>query len=132
MVNELMPVLFVAVVEAYLKDVLMFAAGVDESLMESTDQTVSYKKALNARSLEDLIFEFRSKWARKFIGRGGLARWIKDLKAMGARGYRSDTADQMETLWGVRFSPAPPSPTSSPEVAASRFRELAKISRSLI
>ena len=48
------------------------------------------------------MFEFRSKWARTFIESGGPARWINDLEAMGARGYRSDTAERMETLWDVR------------------------------
>jgi hypothetical protein len=101
-VNEVMPVLFVAVVEAYLKDVLIFAAGVDASLMERTEQMVPYKNALNADSLEDLMLDFRSKWARKFVDSGGPTHWIESLEAMGARGYGSDTAAQMETLWGVR------------------------------
>jgi hypothetical protein len=101
-VNEVMPVLFVAVVEAYLKDVLIFAAGVDASLMERTEQTVPYKNALKADSLEDLMLDFRSKWARKFVDSGGPTHWIESLEAMGARGYGSDTAAQMETLWGVR------------------------------
>ena len=50
-VNEVMPVLFVAVVEAYLKDVLIFAAGIDVSLMERTDQTMSYKKRHSMQGL---------------------------------------------------------------------------------
>ena len=35
--HEMMPVLFVTIVEAYLKDVLIYAAGIDASLMDRTD-----------------------------------------------------------------------------------------------
>ena len=42
-IHEMMPVLFVAVVEAYLKDVLIYAAGIDTTLMERTGQTVTYQ-----------------------------------------------------------------------------------------
>lgn len=100
--HEMMPVLFVAIVEAYLKDVLIFAAGIDASLMDRTGQTVTYQDALNAKSLEELLIELRSKWARKFVDSGGPTTWIKTLERMGAKGYRSETASQMETLWGVR------------------------------
>ena len=101
-IHEMMPVLFVAVVEAYLKDVLIFAAGIDTTLMERTEQSATYQDALNAKSLEELILGFRSKWARRFVDNGGPTRWIKSLEAMGVRGYRPETVRQMETLWGVR------------------------------
>jgi hypothetical protein len=57
---------------------------------------------LNAKSLEELLIELRSKWARKFVDSGGPTTWIKSLEAMGARGYLPETARKMETLWGVR------------------------------
>jgi hypothetical protein len=101
-IHEMMPVLFVAVVEAYLKDVLIYAAGIDSTLMQRTEQSATYQDALNVKSLEELILEFRSKWARSFVDNGGPTRWIKSLEAMGARGYRPETVRQMETLWGVR------------------------------
>jgi len=101
-IHELMPVLIVAIVEAYLKDVLVYAAGIDDTLMEHTEQTASYQDALRARNLEDLILEFRSNWARKFVDTRGPARWMKRLEAMDARGYQPDTLGLMESLWGVR------------------------------
>jgi hypothetical protein len=101
-IHEMMPVIFVAVVEAYLKDVLIFAAGIDTSLMDCTGQTVTYQDALNAKSLEELLIELRSKWARTFVDSGGPTTWIGSLEAMGARGYLPETVSQMEMLWGVR------------------------------
>jgi len=101
-VHEMMAVLFVTITEAYLKDVLIYAVGIDPTLMRDTNQTVSYTDALNTKSLEHLPLAFRTKWVRKFTDYGGPTRWIKDLQAMGARGYRAETASQMETLWGVR------------------------------
>ena len=38
MIHEMMPVLFVTVVEAYLKDVLIYAAGIDTSVMDRTKE----------------------------------------------------------------------------------------------
>ena len=76
-----MAVFFVAIVEAYLKDVLIYAAKMDSSLMEQLEQTASHKERLNARGPEG---------------------WIKSLEAMGARGYRPNTSTFMERLWGVR------------------------------
>jgi hypothetical protein len=102
LIHELMPVLFVTVAEAYLKDVLVFAAGIDPSLMERTEQTASYQDALNVKSLEDLLLQFRSKWARRFVDNGGPTTWIKSLEAMGAKDYHPETVGRMETLWGVR------------------------------
>jgi hypothetical protein len=101
-VHEMMPVLFVTIVEAYLKDVLIYAAGIDASLMDRTGQTLTYPEALNAKSLEEVLIEFRSKRARSFVDNGGPTTWIESLEAMGARGYRRETVSQMETLWDVR------------------------------
>ena len=39
--------IFVAVVEAYLKDVFIYASGIDASLMDRTGQTVTYQDAVN-------------------------------------------------------------------------------------
>ena len=103
-VHEMMAVLFVTITEAYLKDVLIYAVGIDPTLMRDTNQTVSYTDALNTKSLEHLPLAFRTKWVRKFTDYGGPTRWIKDLQGMGARGYRAETASQMETLWGFDIS----------------------------
>jgi hypothetical protein len=101
-VHEMMPVLFVTIVEAYLKDVLIYAAGIDTSLMDRTGQTLTYPEALNAKSLEEVLIKFRSKRARSFVDSGGPTTWIESLERMGARGYRPETVSQMETLWDVR------------------------------
>jgi hypothetical protein len=101
-IHGLMPVLMVAIVEAYLKDVLIYAAGMDPTLMEQSEQTASYKDVLNAQSLQGVIDELRGKWAKKFVDNGGPTGWMKSLGAMGARGYRRNTLEVMETLWGVR------------------------------
>jgi hypothetical protein len=101
-IHEMMPVLFVAVVEAYLKDVLIFATGLDTTIMEGTGQTKTFQEAVNAKSLEELILEFRTEWARSFVDNGGPTTWTKRLEKMGASHYRPETVSQMETLWGVR------------------------------
>jgi hypothetical protein len=101
-VHEMMPVLFVAIVEAYLKDVIIFATGLDATIMERTGQTKTYQEVVNAKSLEELILEFRTEWARSFVDNGGPTTWIETLERWGARGYRPETVSQMETLWGVR------------------------------
>ena len=85
-----------------MKDVLIYAAEIDTTLMERTKQTMTYQDALHAKSIEELKLKFRSKWARSFVDNGGPTKWIKRLKAWGARGYRPETVSQMETLWGVR------------------------------
>ena len=42
------------------------------------------------------------RWAKNFRNEGGPDSWIEQLIKMGARGYRPETAKEMETLWGVR------------------------------
>jgi hypothetical protein len=101
-IHEMMPVLFVAIVEAYLKDVLIYAAGIDSSLAQRTGQSATYQEALDAKSLEDLKLKLRSKWARTFVDNGGPTTWIKKFESMGASGYRPETVGQMERLWGIR------------------------------
>ena len=100
--HEMMPVLFVTIVEAYLKDVLIYAAGIEASLMDRTGQILTYPEALSAKSLEEVLIEFRSKGARSFVDNGGPTTWIETLERWGARGYRSETVTEMETLWDVR------------------------------
>jgi hypothetical protein len=101
-VREWIPVLLVTAVEAYLKDVRIYAAKVDPAIMESSEQSASYAEVVRALSIEELTEELQSRWARKFVDDGGPERWIKRLTKMGARGYRPETANEMETLWGVR------------------------------
>lgn len=102
LIHELMPVLIVTIVEAYLKDVLIYAAGIDHTLMARAEQTASYKHIANAGSLQELLDELRGKWARKFVDNGGPTQWMRRLEAMGARGYSPNTPMTMEGLWGVR------------------------------
>ncbi|PSB25768.1 hypothetical protein [Stenomitos frigidus] len=99
---EWMPVLIVTIVEAYLMDVLVYTARTDSTLMEESKMSASYSEMTNASSLEELLQGLRYQWARKFINEGGPKCWIKSLKKMGARGYSSELAKEMETLWGIR------------------------------
>jgi hypothetical protein len=107
-VREWIPVLLVNTVESYLEDVLIYAAKVDPTIMESTRPrpTVPYAEVLSAQSLEELKDRlkeiFSRRWAKNFVNDGGPDTWIKKLTKMGARGYRPETAKEMETLWGVR------------------------------
>lgn len=96
------PVIMVTTVEAYLQDVLIYAAKVDPAMMESSKQSASYAQVRQAQSLEELTEELQYRWARNFVDDGGPDRWIKRLTKMGAREYRSQAAYEMETLWGVR------------------------------
>src|SRR6266487_4909296 len=100
--HEFLPVLMVAITEAYLKDVLVYAAGMDPTLIERSEQSASYNDVLNATSLADVIEQLRRQWAKTFIASGGPAAWIKSLQKIGARGYRTETIGAMEALWGVR------------------------------
>jgi hypothetical protein len=104
-VREWLPVLLVTTVEAYLEDVLIYAAKIDPAIMESRSK-VPYANVVSARSLEELKQELREKlpprWARNFRDDGGPDSRIEQLTKMGARGYRPETAKEMETLWGVR------------------------------
>src|SRR5260370_14329218 len=58
-IHEFLPVLMVALTEAYLKDVLVYAAGIDPTLMERSEQSASYNDVLNATSLADVIEQLR-------------------------------------------------------------------------
>jgi hypothetical protein len=101
-INQWVPVILVTIVEAYLKEVRIFEAKINPAVMDSSDQSVTYADVVRAQSIGDLTEEMQSKWARNFVDDGGPARWIEKLTRMGARGYDSQTADKMETLWGVR------------------------------
>ena len=101
-IHEFLPVLMVAITEAYLKDVLVYAAGIDPTLMKRSEQSALYNDLLNATSLEDAKEQLRRKWARSFTDSRGPAAWIKSLEKMGAHGYRTETSGAMEALWGVR------------------------------
>jgi hypothetical protein len=101
-VVEWLPVMMVTTVEAYLLDVLAYAAGIDPSLMERSEQSVSYAELTTASSLEEVMTELRYRWAKNFIEKGGPYSWIARLTKMGARTYRPETAQEMEMLWGIR------------------------------
>src|SRR6266496_4211668 len=85
-----------------LKDVRMFEARVNPAIMESSEQCATYAEVVRSRSIEELTEEMQSRWARNFVDDGGPVRWIDKLTRMGARGYDSQAASKMETLWGVR------------------------------
>jgi len=96
------PVILVTTVEAYLKDVNIFAAKVDPAIMESSEQSVKYAEVVRSRSIGELTEEMQARWARKFVDDSGPDRWIDKLTRMGAGVYDSKAASEMETLWGVR------------------------------
>jgi hypothetical protein len=89
-VREWIPVLLVNTVESYLEDVLIYAAKVDPTIMESTRPrpTVPYAEVLSAQSLEELKDRlkeiFSRRWAKNFVNDGGPDTWIKKLTKMGA------------------------------------------------
>jgi hypothetical protein len=101
-IHQWIPVILVTTVEAYLKDVRIFEAKVNPTIMKSSEQSVTYAEVVRSQSIGDLTGEMQSRWARKFVDDGGPARWIDSLTKMGARVYDSQAANKMETLWGVR------------------------------
>jgi len=100
--REWIPVLLVTTVEAYLEDVLIYAATADSTIMKSSRLTVPCAEVVRARSLEELKKILPSRWSKTFLRDGGPDRWIKKLTKMGAREYGPETAMKMEALWGVR------------------------------
>ena len=131
-VREWIPVLLVTTVEAYLKDVRIYAAKVDPSIMESSEQSASYSEVVRARSLGELTEELQSRWARNFVDDGGPDRWIKRLTKMGARGYRPKTANEMETLWGVRHLIVHSRGLATPEFVRRHAEIGAKVGESIL
>jgi hypothetical protein len=101
-IRQWIPVVLVTTVEAYLKDVRMFEARVNPTIMESSEQSAKYAEVVRSRSIEMLTEEMQSRWARNFVDDGGPVRWIDALTRMGARGYDSQASRKMEALWGVR------------------------------
>ena len=88
-VREWIPALLVTTVEAYLEDVLIYAAKVDPAIMESSRPTVQYAEVVRARSLEELKEELRDKlpprWAKKFLDDHdrGPDSWMKEASKNG-------------------------------------------------
>ena len=99
---EWIPVIVVTIVETYLLDIFISAAGLDESIMDDSKQTIQYEELLKASSLEDLLIEMRRRRARNWIDRTGPRGWIDRLETMGAKGFAPETASQLERLWGTR------------------------------
>jgi hypothetical protein len=94
--------MMVTMVEAYLVDVLAYAAQHHSTLMERSEQSLSYSELTSAVSLDEALTELRYRWAKNFLDRGGPQSWVKRLTTLGARGYRPDTAPALEALWGIR------------------------------
>ena len=99
---EWMLVLWVTIAEIYLIDVLAYAASVIPGMMAKSEISASYLDTVSASSLEELRQGLRYRWARNFINDGGPKYWINKLERMGARGYNTDLAREMETFWGIR------------------------------
>ena len=95
-------VMLVTVTEAYVQDVLAFAAERDAALMKDSDQTAAYHEVSQAQSVTDLATELRRRWARNFLEDGGPRRWAERFERMGARGFKPDVGETMELHWGVR------------------------------
>jgi len=131
-VREWVPVLLVTAVEAYLKDVRIYAAKVDPTVLESSEQSASYAEVLRAQSIVELTEELQSRWARNFVDDGGPDRWIKRLTKMGARGYRPETASEMETLWGVRHLIVHSKGVATPEFVRRHPEIGAKVGESIL
>ena len=101
-VNLWYVVMLVTFVEAFLHDVLTECAEIDPRLMAQSEQQVNYSEVQRLGSMEAVVQELRSRWARNFIDDGGPARWIDRLARMGVSGFPKDLGVRLEEAWGVR------------------------------
>ena len=95
-------VMLVTCVEAYLQDILAFAAEADPGLMSTHEQVATYSTIASAHSLDDLARSLREKWARNWVNDGGPSKWLSRLHRMGLRGLAEDLSPRLELLWGIR------------------------------
>lgn len=100
--QEWLPVMMVAFVEAYLTDAFAYAASLDPTLISKSEQTASLAEVLDATSLDGLADTLRHRWARNFVDDGGPFRWAKRLKGMGAHNFDPEAIRELEVLWGTR------------------------------
>lgn len=103
-VNLWQVVMLVTCVEAYLQDLLSSAASVGPELMSDSKQVASYFDVVAATSLDELANDLRARWARGWLSEGGPTRWISRLVKMGARGYPTSLAGNLELIWGIRHA----------------------------
>jgi hypothetical protein len=69
LLHEFIPVLAVTTVEAYLRDVLVYAASIDRTLMARSELASSYPEIWKAASLETLLDELRERAAKSNLRR---------------------------------------------------------------
>ncbi len=79
------------------------AASLDVELMNKSEQVARYEEVISATSLDELAWELRRRWARRWL-EGGPTGWISRLQKMGARGYPEDLSSQLELMWGIRHN----------------------------
>jgi hypothetical protein len=94
----------VAAVEVYLKDALATFAQFNPELLRgrSVKQEWSYEQVLFSAEYDRTLHDFCARWSRGFVDSGGPGKWIKQLEAMGARGYAAADADLMRLMWALR------------------------------
>lgn len=95
-------VMIVTATEAYLQDVLVEAAAVDSSLVDDSEQKLTYRAIRKFDSLDALKASARNKWAKSFLNHGGPTAWIKRLRGMRANGYSDGLDGRLEEIWGIR------------------------------
>jgi hypothetical protein len=91
-------VMLVTCIEAYLQDVLVDAATVDDKFTRKSEQVVGYADVVAATSLDELANEMRRRWARGWLSDGGPTSWIAKLSKMGAKDYPVDLAPDWTSL----------------------------------
>ena len=91
-------------VEAYIKDVLTFAAEVDASVMKAcpVDSPSRGKAKQSAKEGRSAALSARS-WARAWLrAHKGPHEWVRGFEELGVIGLDSDLGDRLHELVGVR------------------------------
>jgi hypothetical protein len=94
----------VAAVEVYLKDALATFAQFNPELLRgrSVKQEWSYEQVLFSTEYDRTLHDFCARWSRGLVDSGGPVKWVKQLEAMGARGYDVADVDLMRLMWALR------------------------------
>jgi len=103
--SEATLVMLVAALEAYLRDVLAFAARRDPSIMKqysvgisaNTDQLMTYQ------SIDEFRDTLPLEWARVWLDRRKSPKdWIGGLRKLGVDGIAEDAASRLNLVRGIR------------------------------
>jgi hypothetical protein len=95
-------VFIVTLVEAYLQDVLAFAASARPEIIGKQRPTIGLADLAGLETADEVRRELLDKWARDFVSDGGPKRWCERLNGMLGTGVATDDISLLEELWGVR------------------------------